>query len=67
MYWLLNTPGGRALIGHLSRLKRANSRKGFTMPMRQDVLKGYVRSAGGVIPLCKRIVAKGTTDITSTN
>jgi hypothetical protein len=27
-------------------------------------LKGYVRSAGGIIPLAKRIVAKGTTDIT---
>ena len=34
------------------------------MPTRQEVLKGYVRSAGGVVPLCKRIVAKGATDIT---
>src|SRR5215469_332441 len=53
--------------GHDARMaqhrKRASNRKGFKMPTRQEVLKGYVRSAGGVIPLCKRIVAKGVSDI----
>jgi len=65
--WLLHSKDGRALLVQLSPYRKAvarTNRKGFQMPTRQEVLKGYVRSAGGVIPLCKRIVAKGTTDIT---
>ena len=65
--WLLHSKDGRALLVQLSPYRKAvarTNRKGFQMPTRQEVLKGYVRSAGGVVPLCKRIVAKGTTDIT---
>jgi hypothetical protein len=67
--WLLHSKEGQSLIVRLApyrkQIERATSTgKGFTMPTRQEVLKGYVRSAGGVMPLCKRIVAKGTTDIT---
>ena len=70
--WLLHSTRGQALVARMSvhrkqidaAFKRAGNRKGFKMPTRQDVLKGYVRSAGGIVPLCKRIVAKGTTDIT---
>ena len=65
--WLLHSKDGRALLVQLSPYLKAvarTNRKGFQMPTRQEVLKGYVRSAGGVVPLCKRIVAKGTTDIT---
>ena len=65
--WLLHSKDGRALLVQLSPYLKAvarTNRKGFQMPTRQEVLKGYVRSAGGVVALCKRIVAKGTTDIT---
>jgi hypothetical protein len=62
--WLLHTQRGQALVARMAQArKRATNRKGFQMPTRQEVLKGYVRSAGGVIPLCKRIVAKGVSDI----
>jgi hypothetical protein len=65
--WLLHSRDGQALVGrmaaHRKQIDAAINRKGFQMPTRQEVLKGYVRSAGGVIPLCKRIVAKGVTDI----
>jgi hypothetical protein len=60
MHWLLNTPGGRALIGHLSRLKRAtNKGKAFTMN-RSEHLAAVVRKAGGVDGLAKRFVRDGT-------
>jgi hypothetical protein len=70
--WLLHTRAGSALIARMSQhrkqidgahRKRAGNRKGFTMPTRQEVLKGYVRLAGGIVPLCKRIVRDGVTDI----
>jgi hypothetical protein len=63
LQWLLHSTRGQALVARMSQHRKRN-RKGFKMLTRQEVLKGYVRSAGGVIPLCKRIVAKGTTDIT---
>jgi hypothetical protein len=63
LQWLLHSARGQSLVARMAAHRKRN-RKGFQMPTRQEVLKGYVRSAGGVIPLCKRIVAKGTTDIT---
>jgi hypothetical protein len=64
LQWLLHSERGQALVARMAQArKRTTNRKGFQMPTRQEVLKGHVRSAGGVVPLCKRIVAKGVTDI----
>ena len=55
---------GRALIGHLSRLKRAtNTGKDFQMT-RDEQLRATVKRHGNVIGLAKFICSQGTTDIT---
>jgi hypothetical protein len=64
MHWLLNTPGGRALLTHVSRLKRATDRKDFTMT-RDETLGLIVKRHGGVTGLCKHINATGAAAIVS--
>jgi hypothetical protein len=55
---------GRALIGHLSRLKRAtNTGKDFQMT-RDEQLRATVKRHHGVVGLCKHIAATDTATVT---
>ena len=66
LHFLLNTAHGGAILARLRAVsrKRADTGKGFTMPTRQEVLKGYLKAAGSLDKLATRIVKRGTTDIT---
>src|SRR5262249_11977831 len=54
---LFYSPHGAAVLQRARAARKgANIGKDLSMPTRSDVLKGYVRSAGGLDGLAKRIV-----------
>jgi hypothetical protein len=65
LHFLLRTAHGGAILARLRAVSRksADTGKGFTMPTRQEVLKGYLKAAGGLDKLAAQIVKRGTTDI----
>jgi hypothetical protein len=62
--FLLGSQHGAALLQRLRQSKRTTkyTRKEFRVD-RTQVLKGYLKSAGGLDGLCRQIVKEGTTDI----
>ena len=60
--WLLHSPHGAALIARVARRKRATNRKDSTMT-RTETLTRIIKQAGGLGPLCKRIIKRGRSDV----
>jgi hypothetical protein len=62
--WLLHSRHGQALIARMARhRKRVSNRKDSTMT-RTDQLYAIVKAAGGLGPLCEKIVKRGVADVT---
>jgi hypothetical protein len=60
--WLLHSTRGQALVARMAQHRKQN-RKDLQMPTRQEVLKGYLKAAGGLDGLAAQIVKKGTTTV----
>jgi hypothetical protein len=65
LQWLLHSTRGQALVARMAqhRKRATNKGKAFTMPTREEVLKGYLKAAGSLDRLAAQIVKRGTTDI----
>jgi hypothetical protein len=61
--YLLHTASGRALAERMAGKRATSKGKAFTMN-RSEQVRAVVRKAGGIMPLCKRIAATGTSTIT---
>jgi hypothetical protein len=57
--FLLGSQHGAALLQRLRQSKRTtkHTHKDFHMPSRSTVLQSIAKQAGGIVPLCKRIIA----------
>jgi hypothetical protein len=62
--WLLHSPHGAALIARVARGKRASNRKKDSTMTRTQTLTRIVKQAGGLGPLCQKIVKRGSADVT---
>jgi hypothetical protein len=60
--WLLHSRHGQALIARVTRTRKRDDRKDFPMT-RTERLTRIVRKAGGLAPLCQRIVKRGHSDV----
>jgi hypothetical protein len=61
--WLLHTRRGQALVTRMARhRKRASNRKDSGMT-RTETLTRIIKQAGGLGPLCQRIVKRGRSDV----
>jgi hypothetical protein len=62
--WLLHSRDGQALVTRMAQArKRAAYRKDFQMT-RDETLSRIVKQAGGLGPLCQRIVKRGASNVT---
>jgi hypothetical protein len=63
LQYLLHSERGQQLVSRMAAArKRANNRKGFTMN-RSEQLRAVVKQAGGLGPLCQKIVKRGSAEM----
>jgi hypothetical protein len=63
LQWLLHSRRGQALVIRMAQArKRATNRKDFQMT-RTETLTRIIRKAGGLGPLCQKIVERGRSDV----
>jgi hypothetical protein len=60
--WLLHSRHGQALVVRMARHRKHQTNKGITMT-RTETLTRIIKQAGGLGPLCKRIIKRGTSEI----
>ena len=60
--WLLHSRHGQALVVRMARHRKQQTYKGTTMT-RTDQFYAIVKQAGGLGPLCQKIVKRGSADV----
>src|SRR5262249_13494206 len=60
--YLLHSERGQALVSRMAKTRKRDNRKDFSMT-RTETLSRIVKQAGGIGPLCRKIVKRGTTDV----
>jgi hypothetical protein len=63
LQWLLHSERGQALVARMVRARKRDSNRKDSSMTRTETLTRIVKQAGGLGPLCRKIVKRGTTDV----
>jgi hypothetical protein len=65
LQWLLHSRRGQALVTRMAQARKsASNRKKDSMMTRTETLTRIIKQAGGLAPLCQKIVKRGSADVT---